>query len=99
MKSFSSLLLLAMPLMASAFAPAAFGAARSTAVFGINPEKAHNQADSADAFRVVYMECDPEECVMVEGEKDANGQWHDNQHVQGEVISQEVLMMECDDTE
>lgn len=54
-------------------------------------------ADSADAIRVEYMECDDEECIMVEAEKDWSGVWKPNKHVHGAPVSRTILMMETDD--
>ncbi|CAB9516101.1 expressed unknown protein [Seminavis robusta] len=102
MKSFSALLLLVAPLLASAFAPASFASRYSTEIgpHRIDPESAHNQADNLDAIRVTYEECNVDgECVIVHGELGNDGRWADDKHVRGDIASQNVLMMECDDTE
>ncbi|CAB9530927.1 expressed unknown protein [Seminavis robusta] len=94
MKSFSALLLLVAPLLASAFAPASFASRYSTE---IGP---HRIADNLDAIRVTYEECNVDgECVIVHGELGNDGRWADDKHVRGDIASQNVLMMECDDTE
>ena len=55
-------------------------------------------AEKADAFRVVFVECDNEECVQVEALKHNDGQWYHNNGVRGEPVRREILMMECEDT-
>jgi len=57
--------------------------------------------DGEDAVKVIYQECDVEECSMVEGVKEGD-EWHfegEEEEDNKEVVSRRILMWEKEDTE
>lgn len=67
----------------------------------LDPEVVHHIAQMGEeAARVVLMECDQEECVMVDGWKEMDG-WHFSEGLQEGhgPHNHKVLMWDLDDTE
>ena len=65
-----------------------------------DPETANPLAvNCQDAARVLLMECDQQECAMVEGWNESDG-WHfANTLEEGRHSKSEILMMSIDDDE
>lgn len=101
MMKFLSLLLLTTS--TAAFTAPSFGVRLSTKAFTVpnDPDFLNKIAqDGDDAVRVVYQECDPQECTTGSAVKDDDG-WHFKDGLEGdrEVVSRKVLMWEKEDTE
>eukprot|EP00339_Tiarina_fusa_P008485 CAMPEP_0117025718 /NCGR_PEP_ID=MMETSP0472-20121206/18974_1 /TAXON_ID=693140 ORGANISM="Tiarina fusus, Strain LIS" /NCGR_SAMPLE_ID=MMETSP0472 /ASSEMBLY_ACC=CAM_ASM_000603 /LENGTH=93 /DNA_ID=CAMNT_0004732519 /DNA_START=89 /DNA_END=370 /DNA_ORIENTATION=+ len=93
MKFISALLVIA---SASAFTRPSFVSRPTTAINII--KKSQLDDLESDAQRALFLECNPEECTMVEGTKEKNG-WRLDGELSDAQTTTEVLMIETSDTE
>jgi hypothetical protein len=66
--------------------------------FKISTEKSQLESLDSDAERALFLECNPEECTMVEGTKEKNG-WRLDGELPESGTNTQVLMIETADTE
>mmetsp|Transcript_12438 Transcript_12438/g.23389 ORF Transcript_12438/g.23389 Transcript_12438/m.23389 type:complete len:110 (-) Transcript_12438:217-546(-) len=109
MKLLSSVSMIVFGLLGSAAAfssPSVFGISRvtsrptTTKTFQTDQGMInHLEQNGEDVVRAVLLECDQEECTMVDATHDSEG-WHfENGLPAGKETRSEILMLDIDDTE